>query len=62
MSPRKSVLRKLRVYSNKVTEIAVLLDREEITETEAERKMIELDEYYADRILSISSSAEYDKL
>lgn len=50
---RDSILRKLRIYSNEVARITVLLENEDITQDEAEEQLIALDERFADRILSV---------
>ncbi len=48
---RKSILRKLRIYSNKVSEIIIEVENDELTVEEAEERLIALDEHIADRIL-----------
>lgn len=47
---RKSLLRKLRVYSNKINEVTAKLESGDIDENEANNLATTLDEYYATRI------------
>lgn len=55
MDTRTNVLAKLRRYSNGVAAITEQLLNEEITEQEAEKRLIALDEHFANRLLSILS-------
>lgn len=47
---RQSLLRKLRVYSNKVNDVTTKLENGDYVESRANRKVRELDEYYASLI------------